>query len=326
MSVHHLIESFANLKILIIGDAMVDAYYFGNVERISPEAPVPIISVSKKNYRPGGAANVALNIKSMGAKAILCSVVGDDIEGQELINLINKEGIETKGVLIDPSRPTTMKTRVISGNHHLLRIDHETTRPLNEDLENQMIRFINENIDHIDAIIMEDYNKGLLTARIIEEVISMANKNNKPTIVDPKKENFFAYKNCTLFKPNRIEIKEGLKTDLDLSIYANIEKCADKLVELLGCKNVMVTLSEDGVFIKTAFQSSHINAHPRTIIDVSGAGDTVVSVAALCLAAGMELTKMAEIANLAGGLVCEKVGVLPINTEELINEITRLGL
>ena len=326
MSIISQIGSFANLHILVIGDVMVDAYYFGSVDRISPEAPVPIISVSKKELRPGGAANVALNLKSLGANATLCAVIGKDEEGHSLTSLLIKEDIDTEGIIIDTTRPTTMKTRVISNNTHLIRIDHESTRFISPEIENHLIEFVKENIKNVDAIIFEDYNKGLLTERLISEIISLANKNDVPTIVDPKKENFFAYKNCTLFKPNRIEIKEGLKTDMDLTKSENIEKAVDKLTERLDCKNVMVTLSEDGVFVKSGEQSSHIKAHKRSILDVSGAGDTVVSVAALCLAVGMKLSDLAEVANIAGGLVCEKVGVVPISHTELIAEIKRLKI
>ena len=326
MSISSQIESFSKLKIVVIGDVMVDAYYFGSVDRISPEAPVPVISVSKKDHRPGGAANVALNLISFGAKVLLCSVIGSDEEGRELMSLLNNEKIDTSGIFTDNLRPTTMKTRVISSNHHLLRIDHETTEYISSETENFLIDFVNKSIHTIDAIILEDYNKGLLTERLISEVISIANHNNISTIVDPKKENFFAYKNCTLFKPNRKEIKEGLKTDLDLTLTANVEKAADELMNILGCKNIMVTLSEDGVFVKSAKKSAHIKAHKRKITDVSGAGDTVVSLAALCLASGMELYQTAEIANIAGGLVCQKVGVVPINSNELIEEIKRLKI
>lgn len=326
MSVTSKIESFSKLNILVIGDVMVDAYYFGSVDRISPEAPVSIISVSQKDHRPGGAANVALNLKSLGANAIICAIIGNDEEGRELISLLNKEDINTEGLITDASRPTTMKTRVISGSTHLLRIDHESTKPISNATENLILDFVTNNITKVDAIIFEDYNKGLLTERLISEIISIANKNNIPTIVDPKKENFFAYKKCTLFKPNRKEIQEGLKTDKDLSKIINIEEAATRLMEKLNCENLMVTLSEDGVFVKSANKSTHIKAHERKITDVSGAGDTVVSVAALCLASGMELTQTAEIANIAGGLVCQKVGVVPINKNELIEELLRLNI
>ena len=326
MSIISQIESFSKLHILVIGDAMVDAYFMGSVDRISPEAPVPIIAVSHKDHRPGGSANVALNVKSLGAKASLCSIVGKDTEGMELVNLLSKEGIDVKGMITDTSRPTTVKTRVIAANHHLIRIDHEVTLAISTEIEDKIINFLKGLIDEVDAVILEDYNKGMLTERVITAIIDIANVHLKPTIVDPKNENFFAFKNCTLFKPNRKEIKEGLKTDKDLSLTNNVSQAADELIKQLGCVNVMVTLSEDGVFVKSNFESKHIKAHPRKIIDVSGAGDTVVSVAALCLASGMNISSMAEVSNIAGGLVCEKVGVVPIDLKELRLEIERLGL
>jgi rfaE bifunctional protein kinase chain/domain len=326
MSLANLIDSFSDLNILVIGDTMIDAYYIGTINRMSPEAPVPIVSFDKKDHRPGGAANVALNLKSMGANVTLCTVVGMDSEGAELKSLLEQENIITDGVFFDKSRPTTVKTRVIADEHHLLRMDHESTQPINLELEQQILNFIGNTIDEADAIIFEDYNKGLLTQTLITEIISLANSKNIPSIVDPKKDNFLAYTNCSLFKPNRKEIKEGLPTDLDLSITDNIEKAASQLIERLGCKSVMVTLSEDGVYIKSNTESIHIKAHERTITDVSGAGDTVVSLAALCLAKGLSLLELAEISNIGGGLVCQKVGVVPINKDELKEELNRLGL
>ena len=326
MSISQKIESFSQLQILVVGDVMVDAYYFGSVDRISPEAPVPVISVSKKDHRPGGAANVALNLKNLGAKVLLSSVIGNDEEGRELTSLLKNEAININGLFTDQTRPTTMKTRVISSSQHLLRIDNESTNDISEILENKILEYISNSINSINAIILEDYNKGLLTKNLISKIIDIANKNKVPTIVDPKKENFFAYKNCTLFKPNRKEIIEGLKTDLDLTIPKNVDIAAQLLIDKLGCQNVMITLSEDGVFIKNNKEAKHVKAHDRKIIDVSGAGDTVVSVAALCLAANMNLEQTAEISNIAGGLVCQKLGVVPINSKELILEIERLKL
>lgn len=326
MSLANLIDSFEDLTIMVIGDTMIDAYYIGTISRMSPEAPVPIVSFDKKDHRPGGAANVALNLKSMGAKAILCSVVGMDPEGTELKRLLDAENIHTGGIFFDKDRPTTVKTRVIADEHHLLRMDHESTQPISDQLEKQIIQFVSDNIKKVDAIIFEDYNKGLLTPKLIREVISIANTNSIPTIVDPKKDNFFEYADCTLFKPNRKEIKEGLPTDLDLTKTENIETAAGELIMRLKCKSVMVTLSEDGVYIRSNNQSIHIKAHERRITDVSGAGDTVVSLAALCIAKGISLSDMAEISNIGGGLVCQKVGVVPIDKTELKEELRRLEL
>ncbi len=305
---------------------MVDAYFFGSIDRISPEAPVSVISVSKKDHRPGGAANVALNLKSLGASVSLAAIVGNDPEGQELVTMLQTEEIDTQFIRVDGSRPTTVKTRVISDNAHILRIDHESTAFMAKEIEQNLTRDLLDNLANYSAIIFEDYNKGLLTESFITAIIQRAVELNIPTVVDPKLTNFFAYKHCTLFKPNKKEIQEGLGSEVNLSTRENIEKAAEQLIAILACENIMVTLSEEGVLLKSNTQNKHIPAHKRNILDVSGAGDTVVSVAALCLAAGMPLEKMAELSNLAGGLVCEKVGVVPITRPELLNEVERLKI
>lgn len=326
MTFSQIIKSFSKLKILVIGDAMIDSYFVGKVDRISPEAPVQVISVIDKDHRPGGAANVAINIISLGAKATICAVTGNDNEGKELKELLKKNGIDIKGVFTENTRQTTIKTRIIADNHHLLRIDQENTNPVNTVTEKKIIDFVKTNIKKFDAIVFEDYNKGVLTKNIISQVIEIANKHNKPTIVDPKKDNFFSYKNCTLFKPNRKEVKEGLKTDADLNIIKNIEKCADEIQSKLHCKTVMITLSENGIFIKSNQTANHLKARKRKITDVSGAGDTVVSIASLCTALGVDDRMLATITNIAGGLVCQKLGVVPIDKKELAEEARKLKI
>lgn len=326
MSLAERITEFSKLNILVIGDTMIDAYYIGNITRMSPEAPVPIVAFNHKDHRPGGAANVALNLRSLGARALMCSVVGQDPEGHELKKLLDQDGIQTDGLFFDSQRPTTVKTRIIADEQHLLRMDHEVETPVSEPLEDLILKYVESVADNVNAIIFEDYNKGLLTGRIITETIKIASQKGVPTIVDPKKKHFLTYKGCTLFKPNRKEIKEGLPTDLDLSKPENVAQASEMLRSLLGCGMVMVTLSEDGVYICSEEKGKHIRAHQRTITDVSGAGDTVVSVAALCLAIGMQMEEMAELANISGGLVCQKVGVMPITRQELIQEVKLLGL
>lgn len=321
-----LINSFAKLKVLVIGDAMIDSYFVGKVDRISPEAPVQIISVKEKSHRLGGAANVAINVKSLGADAMICAVVGNDSDGIELKKLLKDNKIDVSGIFTEKNRQTTLKTRVIADNHHLLRIDSEDTHSIMPSTEKLIIDYVKKNIENIDAIVFEDYNKGFLTKNIISSVLEIAEKNGIPTIVDPKKDNFFEYKNCTLFKPNRKEVKEGLKTDADLSNIKNIDKCANELLNKLKCKAVMITLSENGIFIKSSTISHHEKAPKRKIIDVSGAGDTVVSIAALCMAANVDLKLLSKITNIAGGLVCRKLGVVPINKKELIDETKKIKL
>jgi rfaE bifunctional protein kinase chain/domain len=317
-----LFSRFNNLTALIIGDVMIDAYYWGKVERISPEAPVPIVQVQKRENRLGGAANVALNVKQLGAKAIIASVVGDGSKGDVFRSTLKENGFTTEGIIDSPERMTTVKTRVISQGHHLLRIDEEITSPLSSTDERHLLDCVKAILERqkVDVIIFEDYNKGVLTERIISTVLAWAAERNIPTTVDPKKDNFFAYKGATLFKPNLKELKEGLKVEFDKNDFNALKQAIDALENELSNKVTMVTLSELGVVASHATDFFHEKAHQREILDVSGAGDTVISVASLALAAGAEPPIYAALANIAGGLVCEKVGVVPIDKELLMQE------
>lgn len=322
MNIQDIFSQFASKRIAILGDVMMDAYVIGSVTRISPEAPVPIVSLSKKENRLGGAANVALNIVSLGAEAIICSVVGDDSEGEELIQIFDKEKVNSSGVVRSKQRKTTVKTRIIGNNQQLLRVDSEQIDPISTEEENQLIQKVAELIQTgIDALIFEDYNKGVLTERVISEVLLLCKAANIPTTVDPKRDNFFAYKGVTLFKPNLKELKEGLNVHFDIANKEAFETAVNQLEENLQNENTFITLSEHGVFIKSISEKIYIPAHIRTIADVSGAGDTVISVATLCLAVGLPIEKIAAYANLAGGLVCEKSGVVSIEKDQLIEEI-----
>lgn len=317
-----LFKNFNNLNVLIIGDVMIDSYYFGKVERISPEAPVPIVSVKGKESRLGGAANVALNIKALGANPILCSVVGNDREAEKFNDLLLDQNLSVEGILRSDERITTVKTRIIGNKHQVLRVDSEKDSPLsNEEFEALKIKIetiINDN--KIDIVIFQDYDKGVITPELIKNVITICNKNNIPTAVDPKKRNFSDFKDVTLFKPNLKELKEGLNIDIDPSNSKEVENAIDALNNKLSNKITFITLSEHGVFIKDENLKKQISAHVRSISDVSGAGDTVISVASLCLALNQPISMIAEIANLAGGLVCESVGVVPIDKDQLLSE------
>ena len=313
-----LFSGFNSKKVLVVGDAMIDAYMWGEINRMSPEAPVPVVEVKKHENRLGGAANVALNLQSMGATPILCSVIGNDSQGILFKELIQNANLSNKGLLTSKERRTTLKTRVIAENKHQLRIDEEDTHPIT--CETEFLNLIQELIADVDVVILQDYNKGVLTAKVIAKVIEIANTKNIPSIVDPKKQNFLAYKNCTIFKPNLAEIKAGMNIDFNLDITQEIEKVAADLRELLNAKGVLLTLSGRGICINTKENFTHTPAFKRNIIDVSGAGDTVVSVAALCLASNMNLNDLSVLSNLAGGLVCEEVGVVPIQKEKLLIE------
>lgn len=324
--VDKIFNDFNDLKVLIIGDVMIDAYYFGKVDRISPEAPVPVVAVEKKENRLGGAANVALNVQALGATPILCAVIGDYADADDFDELLAKQNITNKGIIRSKDRITTVKTRVIGNNHQMMRIDSEVVTDINTEEQQELLNRVKQYLNEVDAIIFEDYDKGVITPQIINQVVAWAREKNIPTIVDPKKKNFLAYKGVTLFKPNLKEIKEGLKTDANLKNIDNLKKAIAELKEKLNNKMAMVTLSEDGVIITNHTEHYHITAHIRDISDVSGAGDTVVSVAALCLALNLPIKIIAEIANLAGGLVCETVGVVPISKERLYREALMLNL
>lgn len=317
-----LFHHFNSLTALIIGDVMIDAYYWGKVERISPEAPVPVVQVQKRENRLGGAANVALNVKSLGAKAIICSVVGDGSKGDMFRNTLKENNFTTAGIIDSNERMTTVKTRVISQGTHLLRVDEEITTPLSKTDERHLLKCIKGILDKqkVDVIIFEDYNKGVLTENVINSVINWAKGLNIPIAVDPKKENFFAYKGVTLFKPNLKELREGLRVEFDKNDTEALQSSINDLQERLNNELTMVTLSELGVITKSKDGFYTEPAHERNIMDVSGAGDTVISVASLALAGGANPELMTSLANLAGGLVCEQVGVVSINKELLLEE------
>lgn len=325
MKVQDAFAKFNQLKIAVVGDVMVDAYIRGKVSRMSPEAPVPIVSNAKKEDRLGGAANVALNLVALGVKTQLFSVIGTDEAGITLEKLLENENIET-GLIKSPSRLTTIKTRIIGNNQHILRVDREQTNEITEEEEGKLIEAVKIAIKNgFDAIIFEDYNKGVLTNRVISELIGLAKENNIITTVDPKKTNFLSFKGVTLFKPNLKELKEGLGRDFQFDDFQLFEQAVIDLEAELKNKLTFVTLSEHGVYIKNGIERKLFPAHLRNIADVSGAGDTVIAVATACLAAGLNPHEMANIANLAGGLVCEMSGVVAIDKKLLLEEIVNIG-
>ncbi|MBC7864770.1 MAG: D-glycero-beta-D-manno-heptose-7-phosphate kinase [Bacteroidia bacterium] len=323
---YKIFESFNDLNVLIIGDVMVDAYMWGNVSRISPEAPVPILTVKKKEKRLGGAANVALNVQAMGANPILCSVIGVDYEGLQFLDLLKVQRLSQKGILKSRDRLTTTKTRVIGNNQQMIRVDEETEEDVQQTESQTLLQMISYIIQHdkIDVIIFEDYNKGLITPKLIQKVVELAKEKGIPTAVDPKKKNFQAYKGVTLFKPNLKELKEGLKMDFDLENIPEIQRAISSFRVKQKFETAIVTLSEKGILTNSRKVKEHLPAHIRKIADVSGAGDTVISVAALCRALDLHPTLTAALSNLAGGLVCEQVGVVPINKEHLLEEALEL--
>lgn len=321
MEFDHLFKQFNAKKTLVVGDAMIDAYMWGEINRVSPEAPVPVVEMNQYENRLGGAANVALNLQSLGAETILCSVIGDDNQGILFNKLMQDANLPTKGILKVKGRKTTVKTRVIADNKHQLRIDEEETKAIKN--EDELLKLIWNVISDIDVIILQDYNKGVLTPKVITKIIQVANDKKIPTIVDPKKKNFKCYKNCTIFKPNLAEIKVGMNIEFSDTDIQEIENASSKLMKILNSRGILLTLSAQGICINSKEGFTYTPAFKRNIIDVSGAGDTVVSVAALCLASNIDNDRLSIISSLAGGIVCENVGVVPINKEKLLLEVKK---
>lgn len=325
-----LFNDFTGKHVLILGDVMIDSYLWGKVDRISPEAPVPVVSVKRRENLLGGAANVALNIKALSAVPVLCSVIGADIKGDEFNELLHQDGIMTDGIVRSPSRITTTKFRIIGNKAQMLRVDEEMDSDLLPQDEIALLERVSEIFQRfpIGVVILQDYNKGVLTKNVIESVIALSAAKGIPVVVDPKKKNFDAYKKVDLFKPNLKELSEGLKIDLDLNDIASIKSAAIAWQTNQSITAMMVTLSEAGVFIRDTSNGQvsefHIPAHVRNIADVSGAGDTVISVASLCRAMGVSPFLTASLSNLAGGLVCEFIGVAPVNRERLLSEAIEL--
>ncbi len=326
MDFDKLFQNFSKCKVGVIGDVMLDTYWWGHVDRISPEAPVPVVLLDKRELRIGGASNVALNLVSLGAVTSIFSVIGEDDAGKELVKLMKEQGIDTSRIICDNTRKTTDKTRIISRNQQMMRLDAETTADLNKAAEDALIERLTDYIvkEKPAVIILEDYNKGVLTERVIKEVISICSKHNVITAVDPKRKNFFSYKGVTIFKPNLKEVKDGLNLLVDEIDAASLANIHQLLKEQLGHEISFITLSEKGVYFKNNQQGAIIPSHLRNIADVSGAGDTVIAVAALLYAATGDVKLMAEVANIAGGLVCEVVGTAAIDKSRLLNECNLL--
>jgi rfaE bifunctional protein kinase chain/domain len=326
MNFDQLFGSFNDIRVAVVGDVMLDTYWWGHVERISPEAPVPVVALDNRELRIGGAGNVALNLVALGAKVDIFTVMGDDEDGKMLDRLLAEAGIGTSQVVFSTDRKTTNKTRIISRNQQMMRLDSETTRDLDHHAETQLLQRISRYLKETKpaVLIFEDYNKGVLTENLITEVISDCRKQGVLTAVDPKKKNFFSYKGVDIFKPNLKEVREGLNIQLDHVTLDSMRSVHDQLQDKLDHRISFITLSEKGVFYQDNGQAAIIPSHLRNIADVSGAGDTVIAVAALVYAATGKVELFSEIANIAGGLVCEEVGTAAIRKEVLLSECKML--
>lgn len=322
MNFDELFQQFKNCKVAVVGDVMLDTYWWGHVERISPEAPVPVVTLDKREYRIGGAGNVALNLASLGAQANIFSVTGNDDNAEILEKLLAENNIGTSHLLKSNERITTNKSRIISRNQQMMRLDSETTKDLSSTDEKKLVETIRNFIakQKPSVLIFEDYNKGVLTERVISETVTSAKKNNCIIAVDPKRKNFFTYKNADIFKPNLKEVKEGLNLLVDEINLSSLKNIHQQLAKKLQHHISLITLSEKGIFYQDAKTAQIVPSHIRNIADVSGAGDTVIAVASLVFAVTKNIHLMAEVANIAGGLVCEEVGTVAIDKNKLLDE------
>ncbi|HMK03195.1 MAG TPA: bifunctional ADP-heptose synthase, partial [Ferruginibacter sp.] len=322
MDFEKLFSDFTRLKVAVIGDVMLDTYWWGRVDRISPEAPVPVVAVSRKEQRIGGAGNVALNVRSLGASVSMISVLGKDEDGEQLTKLLQQNNIDTKYLVQSEHRITTNKIRIISRNQHMMRLDAEITADMAKEDEERLLRAFEDFIvaEKPQVVILEDYNKGVLTEHTIQKVIALSKKHNIITAVDPKRKNFFAYREVDIFKPNLKEIRDGLNILSDSVSLDALKDMHHALKDKLGHQVSLITLSEKGVFYQQDNNAAIIPTHIRSIADVSGAGDTVIAVASLVYAAERDPKLMADMSNIAGGLVCEEVGTVAIDKEKLVQE------
>lgn len=312
----NFVTKFKEKRIAVLGDLMIDQYIWGSVKRISPEAPVPIVETKDESISLGGAANVANNLQSLGISVIPIGVIGDDDWGRELIKLVTQSGFAQSGIFTDPSRPTTLKSRIIAHSQHVVRVDRERKSDITASIEQQILSFLEAQMANFDALIFEDYNKGLLTSHLIRETIALAKKHDILTTVDPKFSHFHEYSGVTLFKPNRKEAEEATAQairDIDSCIKAAID-----LRKKLHCQNILITLGEEGmVLVDHENKTIHIPTQARKVHDVSGAGDTVISTLTACLAAGASVAESAHMANFAASVVIAEIGAVPINPRTL---------
>ena len=317
------IDRISKLTALVVGDVMIDAYLLGNVERQSPEAPVPVLLKTEKDSRIGGAGNVALNVIAMGAKVHLASVIGNDISGKYLYQLLEEKGIGTSTIISEHARTTTVKTRIIKGTEHMLRVDEETTSPISDEslegLKSSIIRLLNS--EKVDVVIIEDYDKGVMRSDFIDFIIEIASSKGIAISVDPKLQNFKAYKCVDLFKPNIKELREGLNVEINPENSEELKQAVDSLHSEIAPKISLTTLSSHGIWLHSKTTPHHHEAGiTRDIVDVSGAGDTVIAVSSLMLACGASHEDIVKVANIAGGQVCEKSGVVIVDVDELAAE------
>ena len=313
-----LFKAFDRQTVMVVGDLMLDRYMWGRVRRISPEAPVPVVDIESESVRFGGAANVIHNVKTLGARVVPVGVIGQDGSGEILKALLVEKGFTVDGILADNTRPTTVKTRVIAHNQHVVRTDREIRRGISKHVQDSLLSFIRSRIDETDSIILEDYNKGLLMPQFIRAIVQLAREREKKVLVDPKFDHFFDYKSVTLFKPNRKEVSERLGVRLETD--ADLEKTGRRLMTRLQCEALLITLGEQGMALFEPDGSwTKVPTKAVKVHDVSGAGDTVIATMAVAMTSGANLQESATLANHAAGIVCGEVGIVPVDKDRLLH-------
>jgi D-beta-D-heptose 7-phosphate kinase/D-beta-D-heptose 1-phosphate adenosyltransferase len=314
------VNNFKNARVLVVGDLILDEFLWGDVSRISPEAPVPVVWVRKESFMPGGASNVANNLSSLGAKVFLVGVVGDDERAAILKGGLEHKGIDTAGIIADNSRPTILKTRVVAQHQQVVRIDKEKAEPLSADVVAKLVRYIENMIKDVDAVIIEDYGKGVITSSLLSRIVPVAKRHNKIISVDPKEEHFKYYRGISVITPNNHEASRAV--GFQIKDEATLIKAGEALLKRLNCKIALITLGENGMAV---FQKSgpmkHIPTVAQEVFDVSGAGDTVIASYTLSLASGADPIMAAHIANCAAGIVVGKVGIAVVTPDELLDRI-----
>ncbi len=327
-----LIQILSDIKsptIMVVGDLMLDRYVWGEVNRISPEAPIPVVNVIQEELRPGGAGAVIANLAHMGAKVLCTGILGRDSPGRDLTQMIKELGVDTSGIFIDAGRPTTVKTRMMGQLHttgrgvqQLLRIDYEKTHPVSKELQDKVIKYIKTHLQHCGAIAVSDMSKGLLTERLLRAVADLGHKTGIPVIVDPKvSHDCSTYRGVTAITPNRRETE--IMTGIDISGPKDLERSGDKLVKDLDLQCAVITLDKDGIFLCQRDRNHHmLPTNPREVFDVTGAGDMVLGMITFVVAGGFNFVEAARLANIAAGIEIGKIGVAPVSREEMLRELS----
>ncbi len=323
IDIDRIVSRFKEISALVVGDIILDEYFWGKVDRISPEAPVPVVTVKKETQLLGGAANVVNNIRSLGGQVFLSGLVGGDERGRKILNLLEERGVPTGGVFIDPRRPTTVKSRIVAHSQQVVRFDRENQTSLSQGYADSLISYVRDTVPHADTVVIADYGKGVVTEELVKAVTQIAKQEKKPVLLDPKIGRFHLYRDVTLVAPNSQEA--SLAAGIEIVDGRSLKEVGAKLLDRFNCEVVLITQGEHGMalFERGRKKKFPVQTTAREVFDVTGAGDTVIGVMALVLAAGASYSEAAVVANYAAGIVVGKVGTATVTPEELKEAINR---